>query len=210
MFLLRSDSGTTVVTDPFETGCFDGALSYDTCGVSADVVTVSHDSHADHNAVDAVAGSPAVFRGAGAHEHKDVRALGVATFHDASKGSERGENTVFRIEMDGLRIVHLGDLGHELDEAQVREIGEADVVLAPFGGFFTIDGHQALRVARSLGARVVVPMHFKTSKVGFPIQPADDFLGGDVPASRPGTSEVEVSREGLPAEASVWILDHAG
>ncbi len=209
MFLLSSDGGARVVTDPFTPGCFDGSIAYDSTGISADIVTVSH-SHDDHNASWSVGGNPKVFDKPGTFEHKGILIRGVGSFHDESQGSKRGKNTIFVIAIDGLRIAHLGDLGHALDPARIREIGGADVALAPFGGFFTIDGKQAIAAGRSLGARIVIPMHYKTAKVKLPIKPAEDYLASDVPVKRTGNAEVEVHAGGLPDAPEVWVLGFSG
>lgn len=210
MFLLTSEDGVRVATDPFAPGCFNGALAYDHCDVTADVVTVSHGTHDDHNAVWAVKGNPAVFEEAGSFEHGGVDILGLSTFHDDQGGAERGPNLVFRIGLDGLRVAHLGDLGHTLDEAQAGALAPVDVTLAPFGGHFTIDGAQAIEVARSLGTKILVPMHFKTPKVDFPIRPLEDFLDGSVPVRDVGEPEVEITRAALPGAMEIWKLAYAG
>jgi len=210
MFIITSQKGTRIVTDPFAPGCFNGALTYDATNVSADVVTVSHNSHDDHNAVEAVQGEPVTFEGPGAFSHDDVEAMGVATFHDQNLGADRGDNTVLRITVDGINVVHLGDLGHELDESQKEALAGAHVTLAPYGGFFTIDGHQAMDVAMSLGTRILIPMHFKTPKVDFPIKPAEDFLKSQPRVKRTHTAEVELRLDILPGELEVWVLDYAG
>ncbi len=209
MFLLTGSDGTRVATDPFSPGCFDGALSYDSTGVEADIVTVSH-QHDDHNASWTVKGGPAVFDKAGSFEHKGVRILGVQADHDDEGGAKRGKILIFRIEMDGLAVAHLGDLGHELSAQAAGRIGRVDVALAPFGGFFTIDGKQAMAVARSLGARILVPMHFKTPKVKFPIKPADDFLPKAAWVKRKGAGPVEINAGNLPAALEAWVLDYSG
>ena len=87
----------------------------------------------------------------------------VETFHDDQEGALRGRNTVRRFEAEGLRVVHLGDLGHPLSREQAAAIGPCDVVLAPVGGYYTIDAAGAKAAAEALGARVVVPMHYRAS-----------------------------------------------
>ena len=205
-FRLEADSGVTVVTDPYQSGAFDNALRYGPVDTEADIVTVSHD-HDDHFDPLAVRGAPRVVRESGAMEHKGVKIFGVDTDHDPSGGSERGHNIVFRIEIDGLAVVHLGDLGHVLTAEQAEGIGRADIVLAPVGGHFTIDKDEALQVVERLGPKVVVPMHFKTPKVDFPIAPVSDFLAEVSDAKRLGSASAEVSTETLPAKREVWLLD---
>ncbi len=101
----------------------------------------------------------------------------VETFHDDQEGALRGRNTVRRFEAEGLRVVHLGDLGHPLSREQAAAIGPCDVVLAPVGGYYTIDAAGAKAAAEALGARVVVPMHYRDGERGFDeLATVEDFL----------------------------------
>lgn len=200
-FLITSSDGTRILTDPY-----DPSVGYRDMNVEADVVTVSHD-HFDHNYVKGVGGSPEVVEGPGRRTAKGIEFLGVGTFHDTSGGAQRGRNTVFVFEVDGLKVCHLGDLGHVLTEEQVREIGEVDVLLIPVGGTFTIGPQEAWRVVEQLKPKVVIPMHFKTPAVGLPIAPVDDFISGRPNVKRVGASEVEITKEALPAETEVWVLE---
>src|SRR3989344_2417944 len=132
-FKLRG-KGSIVVTDPF--GPVVG-LPFPK-HTTADIVTVSHD-HEDHNAADLVEGNPFVVRGPGEYEIKGVGVVGLGVFHDDAGGTKRGKNTIYRIELDGISIVHLGDLGHELSSAQVDSLDGVDILLVPVGGVYTID-----------------------------------------------------------------------
>ncbi len=116
-FLVESKDGTRVVTDPFEAGSYDGAVGYAPINTRADVVTVSHE-HADHNAVDAVTGAPEIVRDPGARTVKGISIRGIATFHDESKGQDRGRNNIYVMDVDGVKVGHLGDLGHALSPAE--------------------------------------------------------------------------------------------
>ncbi|MEE9202731.1 MAG: MBL fold metallo-hydrolase, partial [Dehalococcoidia bacterium] len=118
-FLITSQGGTRIVTDPYATG---SGLSYGQISETADVVTTSHD-HFDHNNVGAVKGQPQVVKGVGQHQAGGVEFLGVAAFHDEAHGSARGASTIFAFAVDGVRLCHCGDLGHTLTPEQVAEIG---------------------------------------------------------------------------------------
>ncbi|MHC4777507.1 MAG: MBL fold metallo-hydrolase [Planctomycetota bacterium] len=206
-FLLESESGVRVVTDPYQSGAFDNALRYGPVDLEAEIVTASHD-HDDHFDPLAVKGTPLVLREAGGEtEHKGVKVTGVATDHDPTGGSERGHNVVFRIEMDGLSILHLGDLGHVPTAEQVERMGSADILLVPVGGHFTIGAEEAKEVIELLFPKVVIPMHFKTSKVDFPIAGVDDFLSIVTGAKPVGSPAVVVSRTTLPPQRECWVLE---
>jgi L-ascorbate metabolism protein UlaG (beta-lactamase superfamily) len=203
---VAGDSGLAAVFDPYEPGCFGGALSLDPPAVSADLVFVSHD-HADHGATGEVDGAPKTVDSAGGGGHRGVLWTGVATCHDDSGGSARGANVVFAVTFDGVTFCHLGDLGHPLSPEAAAELGKVDVLFVPVGGHFTIDAAEAVNVAGLLAPKVVVPMHFKTPKVGFPIAPVDDFIKAAPWPGEDKGSTVEFTAADLPAETTVWLME---
>ncbi|MEW6572237.1 MAG: MBL fold metallo-hydrolase [Bacillota bacterium] len=198
-FLLTTREGVTVLTDPY-----DESIGYPLPPVTPDVVTVSH-RHYDHNAVGSVKGSPVVFEGAGIHRAKGLTIRGVATFHDKNKGAQRGPNTVFVIEADGLRICHLGDLGHPLDGAKVQEIGPVDVLLIPVGGTYTIDADEAAALVTEMKPRIAVPMHYKTERLKINVAPVDNFLKHFSRAQREPL--LAVTPEKLPPATNIVLLE---
>jgi L-ascorbate metabolism protein UlaG (beta-lactamase superfamily) len=207
-FLITSDQEVKVITDPYESGAYGGQLAYGRIKDLSDVVLTSHD-HADHNDTKSLPGSPQIVRSSGSKTVKGITFKGIPTYHDSSKGSERGTNTIFTFTIDGVRVCHLGDLGHVLSEKELAEIGPVDILLIPVGGYFTIDSKEATRVAEQLKPKVLIPMHFKTEKCGFPISPVEDFLKGKPNSRRSGTSEVTFGKTTLPHEMEIVVLDHA-
>ncbi len=207
-FLLSASDSTKVITDPYVPGSYDGAVGYGAITESADGVTVSHD-HPDHNGYEALPGSPKLIKGEGEFELGSIRIAGYPSFHDHHQGANRGKNTIYVFEMDGLRVCHAGDLGHLLPEDTVRAIGRVDLLLVPVGGLYTIDAAEAHKVAEQLGARVVIPMHYKTPMLGFDIAPVDEFLSGRGNVKRVGGSEVEITKDSLPVEPEIRVLDPA-
>jgi len=208
MFLVTTLDGKKIVMDPYEPGGFHGALSYGALKESADVVLVSHD-HADHGYVQGVPGNPMILRGAGKFVAAGLEFQGVDTQHDKSRGAERGRNTVFLFAVDGVKVCHLGDLGHVLTAEQAAAIGVVDVLLIPVGGTFTIGPDEAARVADQLAAKLIIPMHFKTPKVAFPIDSVDSFLAGKANVERLSETEIEVTPEDLTGEPRIVVLRHA-
>ena len=201
-FLITSDNGTRIITDPYIVG---NGLSYAAISEDADVITVSHD-HFDHSNVAAVGGSPRVISDGAPTEVGGVKFSGVATYHDASHGDERGGNVVFSMDVDGVKLCHAGDLGHPLGDEQAAAIGPVDVLLVPVGGHFTIDAAVATGVCDKLGAKVIIPMHFSNERCQFPIAGVDDFLAGKASVTRSGSSEAEFKAGQLPAAAEIIVL----
>ena len=204
-FLITSQGGTRIITDPYER---QAGLTYDDMDEAADIVLVSHD-HFDHNCVAAVRGSPQVVRGVGARTVEGIELTGMATYHDEAEGAQRGPNTVFCFTVDGIRVCHLGDLGHMLTEEQVAQMGQVDVLIIPVGGVFTIDAAVATRVCERLNPRVVVPMHFKTPKCTFLTGAVEDFTKEKPEVRVMEGAEVELRREDLPAATRIVVLQHA-
>jgi len=207
-FLLTAADGTSIVTDPYRPGSFNGAIKYGPIRATTDAVTVSH-HHQDHDGVSHLPGKPKVFEGRGTFKVGSVSIGGFETFHDTNEGAGRGRNTVFVFEADGLRVCHCGDLGHVLSQEQTAAIGKVDVLLVPVGGTFTVDAAAAHKVAKQLGAKVVIPMHFKTEKLGFDIAGVSSFVEGKANVKRVGGPEVELSADKLPPIPEIWVLEHA-
>ena len=206
-FLITSDQGVKIIVDPYEPG-FMGQLTYGQIGDSADFVLVSHE-HGDHNHAATLPGSPKVVKGTGAKTISGIPVKGISAFHDRSNGSERGVNTIFTLSVDGIRICHLGDLGHILSGKELAEIGLVDLLLLPVGGYFTVDAGEATQIAEQIKPKILIPMHFKTEKCGFPIAPVEDFLKGKPKVKRPGVSEATIDQSSLSQATEILVLEHA-
>jgi len=167
-FRLRGRSAA-VVTDPYPP-----AIGLKLQRLDADVVTISHD-HDNHNYAQVVREAYEI-RGPGEYEVAGVAVVGVATYHDSEKGAKQGRNTVYLIEIDDVRICHLGDLGHSLDDTEAETLSSADVLLVPVGGRSTISATQAAEVVRQLEPRYVVPMHYAIPGLKVELDSIDRFL----------------------------------
>jgi len=200
-FLVEAADGTKVITDPF-----DESVGYQIPKVKADVVTVSH-SHFDHNAVDLLQGNPEVVKGVGEKKIKGIIFKGIRSFHDKSRGAQRGPNTIFVFAVDGVRVCHLGDLGHLLSSGQQEEIGEVDILFIPVGGTFTIDGRDAREVSKQLNPRLIIPMHYKTESCSIGIDSCEEFLKGFTKVEK--AREWQGNKESLPSEQTVLVLEYA-
>ncbi len=207
-FLIVSDKGTKIITDPYEPGGYGGAIGYGKIPDEADIVLVSHD-HADHNFVKGLPGKPKVIQGVGSHRSHDIEFRGIAAFHDGKKGAERGQNTIFCFLLDGIRVCHLGDLGHIPSAQEAKAIGPIDLLMMPVGGVYTIDAAEATKTLEILNPRVAIPMHFKTPKCGFPLAQVDEFTKGKAGLKSLPGSDWEVKKETLPQKSEIIVLQPA-
>ena len=205
-FLITSEDGVRIITDPYEPGGYDGAFRYRPITDEADIVTVSHD-HADHNYVGGVPGNPVVVTSSG--EVKGIDFEVTESYHDDTQGAQRGINRIFCFRVDGIRVCHLGDLGHLLSADQASSIGHVDALLIPVGGHFTIDARGATQAIDQLQPAVVIPMHFKTPKADLPIGPVDDFLAGKQNVENSGASQITIRADELGEVPRIIVLEAA-
>ena len=204
-FLLEAPEAT-VLTDPF-----DAAVPYPHFPEQpVDVVTISHD-HADHNAFDRVAGQPIAVRTPGEQVAQGMTFHAIPSFHDDAQGAARGSNLIFRFELDGIRIAHLGDLGVELSPEQIAALDGVELLFLPVGGHYTIGPKQAAAIIQTLPTvRLVIPMHFRTDVLAdWPIGPVEDFARTMDNVRQTGCSAVSLDRGTLPETLEVWILNYA-
>ena len=213
-FVLDTAAGTRVVMDPIPKG-----LGYELpAGLKADAVTISHE-HQDHNNVALLVNKPRLLRGLTPDKKgwtkidqkvKDVAIRSVGVYHDDAMGADRGLNTVFLFEVGGLRIAHLGDLGHLLTDEQLSAIGSVDVLLIPVGGVFTVDGRQATRVVDQLRPRlVVIPMHYRTNVLtSKQLEGVDDFLEGKPNVRKDASNTLALSTVKARAAAEIVVLNY--
>ncbi len=211
-FLIETSNNTKIITDPVSMG--DYKVPSD---LIPDIITVSHE-HGDHNKVETVSGNPIVIRGltSGGKEFaeidrkiKDVRIYTVPSYHDKVKGEKRGLNAIFVFEFDGIKVVHLGDLGHVLTQEQINKIGKVDVLMIPVGGKYTIYGDDAHKVVSQLKPRMIVfPMHYKTEVANFLPYSADDFVKGKENVRRIKGNTYMLDLKNLPKKMEYIILDY--
>lgn len=198
-FVLKGKN-RTVVTDPYRPDLF-GSLGE----LDADILTVSH-SHPGHSYVEGIADSPRQVNRPGEYEIGGVFITGISTFHDDQQGKLRGKNTLYLIEMDGLALCHAGDIGHSLPAQLIEEIGSVDVLFLPVGEISTLGIDAAIELVRQLEARVVVPMHYKTSTTMRELQPVDKFLSAMGVHDAQPRPVLSVTPTSLPAATQLVLL----
>lgn len=162
-FLIKTKTAK-VVTDPYDPEMV--GLKFPK--TEADIITVSH-GHKDHNQIKNVSGingvEPLIIDMPGEFEKMGVRIFGFQSYHDKTKGSERGENILYKFESEGLSVLHCGDLGVIPEESFLEAIGEVDILMVPTGGFYTIDADEAFQLVKKVEPAVVIPMHYNNPKL---------------------------------------------
>lgn len=190
----------TIVTDPFGK-----EIGLKPLHCEAGIVTVSHDHH-DHNNVSSLRGNPFVLDGPGEYELKKTAIRGINSFHDTKEGKERGVNTIFIIEAEGLNICHLGDLGQkELSSDQLDKIGDIDILMIPVGGIYTIDGERAVAIINQIEPRIVIPMHYKIPKLNIQLKTIDPFLK-EIAIKAETVEQLVIKKGDLPKEDTKLVV----
>lgn len=223
-FVLTTSAGTKIAIDPH---------AIDQLGrptAAADLVLITH-PHPDHVRLDAIenrakakviegiktlppaaeGGPPRMAWNPVDETFKDAKIRSVGTFHDMVQGMSRGRNTVFIVEADGLKFVHLGDLGHTLSDDQIRQIGPVDVLMIPVGGVYTLNGARAKEVMVQLKPRrIVVPMHYGVGSWE-DLLPVTEFLDGLPNVQRtPSTNLISIDPSAPPPKEPVVIVPGYG
>ena len=169
-FKLTDSNGLTIVCDPFS-----DEIGYKMPKVAADVVTVSH-HHFDHDCTENIANNPVIIDKAGSFTVRGVKIGTINSFHDSVQGKKRGENLIFKFNMDGVTVCHLGDLGENCSYDLIEKISPVNVLLIPVGGNYTIDAKAAKEYIEGLKPQIVIPMHYRTANCKIDITKVESFL----------------------------------
>ena len=193
---------TTLITDPYA-----DSLGISMGSQAADIVTISN-PHPHHSNIEAIEGSPRVLSGPGEYEISDLYITGIGTRFGDFEG-DRQINTIFTIRAEGLVVCHLGDLTQRLTPGQLEELNQTDILIAPGGGFCTVDASAIAQLIGVISPRIVIPVHYKTDEIDLELEPLDRLL------SELGVTEVSPQRNlnitstNLPAALQVVALQRA-
>lgn len=202
-FLITTEDGTKILTDPY-----DDSLPYAEVDDQPDIVTISHD-HFDHNAVDRLHNQPdTIVDNKQGYTDDNITIKGITTYHDKSEGEDRGDNLIFQMEIGDKKVCHIGDLGHLLSEAKIEKLKDTDILLIPVGGYYTIDADEAFEICEKIDPQVIIPMHFKTDILDFPITGVENFTDhfDNKIVQEVGSSEIEITE--LPDEKKIYVLNY--
>ena len=194
-------NGMTLVIDPH-----DGAsIGISPPKVKADVILVTHD-HFDHNQTRVVEKEGSIV----VRESKRIEGIeieAIKAYHDKEKGSKRGEINMYKVNYDIISFLHVGDLGHMLDDETIKRIGKIDMLFVPVGGVFTIDAGEAYELSKKIDAKIIVPMHYKIEGLSLPIDRLEKFIevSKDIPV-RYVANEIEIEKEDIPKEKEIWVF----
>ena len=193
-FEITSKEGIKVITDPYT------KVGYELPeGLTADILTVSH-GHFDHNFTQGIEACYLVNE-AKAYSLEGIEVYGVSAFHDPENGALRGKNIIYIMQMDGLSLCHMGDIGEECSETLAEKIGKVDVLFVPVGGTYTVDAVGAKKYIDKLQPKVVIPMHYKPKDGSLDIAPIHTFLdlysSNDIQCIKDGILEINEQTRGI-------------
>jgi L-ascorbate metabolism protein UlaG (beta-lactamase superfamily) len=169
-FLIVDSEGRKLLSDPYS-----NFIGYPPIKERVDVITISNNSF-DHNNTQDLPGIPIVLSSCGTFDVSDFHICGLPSFCDNTMGCKRGENIIFTIEIDNIKLCHLGDLGHELSGEDIEKLGKVDVLFIPVGGNYTLDAKKAAKVAKVINSKIIIPMHYRTTALSIPLSGVEDFI----------------------------------
>ena len=200
-FLIRGKE-ETIITDPCHPD-----LGYRLGEPEADIVTLSH-FHPGHSYIEGVANEPKQIKSPGEYEIGGTFITGISTFHDDKKGELKGKNTIYVIEMDGITLCHLGDLGHPLGPHLVEELGDVDILFLPAGEVSTIPVDTAVEIVRQLEPPIVIPMHYKTEAFTGNLSLVDNFLDKMRIRELEAKPKLSITSSSLPTTTQTIVLNY--
>ena len=209
-FLIET-RGIRIILDPYRSPDCGG---YEPLADPADLVIVSHENDRYHSHLGQIVPPFETIRALelppGGTEFRGVE-IGAVRVFETPERRTGDEVTIVQLRSEGLHVVFLGDLGHALTEPELAPLRGADVVLAPAGGPPTIDFPEIPGLLAAIGPRLVIPMHYKTSKIDLNIQPVERFLQTlpTVPVLRMGTSSIDIDHTRLPEVMTIVRLEHS-
>lgn len=167
----------------------------------SDFLLITHD-HMDHNNAESIPQENLItVAGPGEYDVRGVYIRGIQTYHDAKEGKERGLNTIYVIEMEGIKICHMGDFGEpQIREETLEAIGDVDILMIPVGGTYTIDAEEASHVISQIDPRIVIPMHYKIPGLKVGLEPIDKFLKEMGIKSKDAEDKLTLKKKDLPNE----------
>ena len=192
----------TIITDPYHPD-----LGYHLGNPEADIAIVSH-FHPGHSYIEGVANEPKQIRSPGEYEIGGTFITGIGSFHDNRKGELRGRNTIYVIEMDGITLCHLGDLGHPLSLQLVEELGDIDILFLPVGEVSTIPVDTAAEIVRQLDPPIAIPMHYKTEAFKGDLSLVDKFLDRMRIRELEAKPKLSVTSSTLPGSTQIVVLNY--
>jgi Predicted Zn-dependent hydrolases of the beta-lactamase fold len=198
----RIGDGKSIVVDPH-----DGhSLGLKPPNEKGDIILITHD-HFDHNCYRVVQKSDStIVNGAGERIIGSIKIEGFPAYHDAVEGKQRGGIVVYCLELDGIKMCHLGDIGHPIDGDLEKKLSSTDILFLPIGGHFTIDADGAWGIVEKLKPKVVIPMHYKIGGLSLRLDPLENFTVGREDDVTTVGNEIQIERSDLPEEFEIWVF----
>jgi L-ascorbate metabolism protein UlaG (beta-lactamase superfamily) len=194
------DKEVTIAIDPYD------KIGLKMPKFQAEILLITHD-HSDHNYQEAIKGDPFIIDSQGEYEVKNVFVYGLPAYHDNKQGAESGKITIYIIELEGMKIAHLGDIGQEsLTDEQLEELEGVDILLIPVGGEETINGTGAVKIISQIQPRIVIPMHYKIPGLNTKLEPVDKFLKEFGVSAPEKMEKLKISKKDLPQEETKVII----
>lgn len=199
-FLITSNLGKRILTDPFNID-----IGYTPYKEFSNIITVSH-NHFDHCNLDNISSDTKVINTTGVHILDFCKITGFSSFHDDCNGIKRGSNIIYIYELDGFRLCHLGDLGHELSREFLELIKPIDILFIPIGGYYTINGMMASKIVKSINANYIFPMHYKTNRLSLVLDGPENFILSTKNVTKLTSNTIFIDKENETTDNKVFLF----
>jgi len=214
-FRLEGD-GVSLVTDPYTPG--PNGSNFEPIDEPADIVVMSSATDRFHSDPSHVRGKPVVVNALEAPEGGlDVKGVHIDAYPAMESltfdyGRDPDPNAMYSFALEGVRILHMGDIGNPVPPRHLESLqGAVDVVFALTGGHATIDLDDLDAALDAIRPRVVIPMHYYHERGVLDILPVDAFTSRYPPEQVrfAGGPALEIGKDTLPSERRVYVLEQS-
>lgn len=203
MFTVESPSDSlTIGFDPFNE-----QVKNKLPDVTAHLVLISH-YHFDHANATLFKGNPKIIDSPGNYTYSAIDITGIQSYHDKTRGFERGKNVIYRLRIGDYTLAHLGDLGEIPDKKVLDALEGLDILMIPVGGTYTIDHSEAMEIIAGIKPKIAIPMHFKEKDTNIAISDINSFENiavNSYPVKKIQKS-LELSKDKIPRDTEIWIM----
>ena len=189
----------TIVADPYGP---EAGLKLPKLKAHAVLASSDQPLHSAVRSVEGLEGMPRLIPGAGEYEVREALIYGI----EVPPSAKRQRQVIFRLQLDGLTLVHLGAIGNSLDQAVLEHLDKTDIVFVPVGGGTSLNAEAAVQLVNQIEPRIVIPMWYKIPGIKLHLDGLESFLKELGIRPEAALPKLKIGKKDLPSEDMKVII----